>query len=156
MVRRNLAEALGKMRRINPKLRFLLTVSPVPLTATNSGNYVAAATTYSKSVLRAVAGELAKYRPHIVDYFPSYELITGCQFRGMFFEPNLRDVNQTGVDFVMNTFFTSMPVKTGPAAKIPPRPEPNGTRIGNISPGKDAIDVACEEQLLEAFGKKIA
>ena len=75
--------------RRNPSLRFLFTVSPVPLTATASGQHVLTASTYSKSVLRAVAGELAQTRDN-VDYFPSYEIITAPPFRGVFFDRNAR------------------------------------------------------------------
>ena len=42
--------------RRTPKLRILLTVSPVPLTATAGDDHVLLATTYSKSVLRAGRG----------------------------------------------------------------------------------------------------
>ena len=87
-------------------MRFILTVSPVPLTATASGNHVLPATTYSKSVLRAVAGHLAEHRKG-VDYFPSFEIITNQAARGTFFEPNLRSVRNDGVDVVMKTFFAN-------------------------------------------------
>ena len=54
------------------KSRMLITVSPVPLRATFTGQDVLVANSYSKSVLRAAAGELAT-RHREVDYFPSYE-----------------------------------------------------------------------------------
>lgn len=40
-----------------------------------------------------------------VHYFPSYELISSHPARGMFFNPDLRTVNERGVDFVMSHFF---------------------------------------------------
>ena len=52
----------------------LLTTSPVPLARTFTSDDVIVANTYSKSVLRAVAGEIAQARPN-VDYFPSYESV---------------------------------------------------------------------------------
>ncbi len=55
--------------------RMLLTVSPVPLTATASSRHVLQATVYSKSVLRSVAGQLESEFDEI-DYYPSYEIIT--------------------------------------------------------------------------------
>jgi hypothetical protein len=90
----------------NPQIRFLLTVSPVPLTATASGEHVLSATTYSKSVLRAVAGQLYHERQD-VDYFPSYEIVTGSLTRAKYFEPNLRSVRPEGVDAVMKLFFAA-------------------------------------------------
>lgn len=93
------------VKEVNPTARLLLTVSPVPLVATASGEHVLAATIYSKSVLRAVAGDLAADHADIA-YFPSYEIITGHPSRGMFFNPDLRTVNAMGVDLVMRHFFT--------------------------------------------------
>ncbi len=86
--------------------RMLLTVSPVPITATASGAHVLPSTIYSKSVLRAVAGELAA-KHEDVDYFPSFEIITNPASRGMFYESNLRTVRSEGVNTVMDCFFKS-------------------------------------------------
>lgn len=129
--------------KINPSLKILLTVSPVPLTATASGNHVLAATTYSKSVLRAVAGELADTCDNIA-YFPSYEIISSAPFKGIFFEPNMRSVNEHGVDFVMANFFQAHPPVRSVAAESPTEPAP---RL------KTETDVICEEMLLEMYGR---
>jgi hypothetical protein len=165
-VRHNLVEALGKIRKVNKKVRVILTVSPVPLTATNSGRHVLIATMESKSILRAVAGQLRAGNPWI-DYFPSYEIISSPVFGGRFFEPNMRSVSKFGVDFVMDNFFGDMGAKYGAAsgpeaaagiAITPPRwlqslglfkkrpgPAPSEAEDGSV---------VCEEQLLEAFGKQ--
>jgi tetratricopeptide (TPR) repeat protein len=50
----------------------LITTSPVPLVRTFTADDVIIANSYSKSVLRAVAGQIADECPN-VDYFPSYE-----------------------------------------------------------------------------------
>ncbi len=72
-VRANLIEALSIMRSINPSLRFLLTVSPVPLVATNAGRHVLVSTMASKSILRAVADSLAgtKIKPSLEEIEPT-------------------------------------------------------------------------------------
>lgn len=88
-IRTDLVAALRAIREADPKIGFLLAVSPVPLTATASGEHVLVATTHSKSVLRGVAGEVSGKFGY-VDYFPSYEIITAPAFRGMFYEPNMR------------------------------------------------------------------
>jgi hypothetical protein len=125
------------MKAVNGKLRILLTVSPVPLTATNSGRHVLVATTQSKSVLRAVAAQLSdNWRD--VDYFPSYEIITSPVFRGAFFEPNLRSVHPRGVAFVMEQFFKPLNVP--------------GVRAG--AGAAATAELVCEEALLEAFGSR--
>ena len=103
-VHRAMTDVIRLARRANPRLRFLLTVSPVPLTATASGDHVLVSTGYSKATLRAVAGDLARAHDN-VDYFPSYEVITGAPFRSGFYEPNLRSVRPEGVAHVMTRFF---------------------------------------------------
>ena len=111
-----LGETILRVRELNPAIKFLLTVSPVPLTATKSGNHVLVATMESKSVLRAVAGTLRRQH-EFVDYFPSYEIINATPFRGTFFEPNQRNVNSAGVDHVMSMFFSCLDTKFGPRRK---------------------------------------
>jgi len=81
------------LRTVNPRVRVLLTVSPVPLTATASGRHVLVATMASKSTLRSVA-ETIYQRYSYVDYFPAYELVASAAGRGVFFEPNLRKAAQ--------------------------------------------------------------
>ncbi|KOT90725.1 GSCFA family protein [Streptomyces sp. NRRL F-5755] len=125
-VRRDLSHAIALARTVNPGLRVLLTVSPVPLTATATGGHALTATTYSKSVLRAVAGQLAQEHED-VDYFPAYEIVTGFPFKAGFFEPNLRTVTPEGVAFVMRQFFDALaqaPAAPRPAA--PAQPAPTG------------------------------
>lgn len=91
------------LRAIRPDIKLLLTVSPVPLTATAAGDHVLAATTYSKSTLRSVSGEMShKYKD--VDYFPSYELVTTWAQDIPAFEPNLRSVAPEMVSRVMSVF----------------------------------------------------
>lgn len=100
----DLVAFMGKVRTLNPDMKFILTVSPVPLTATKTDAHVLSATTYSKSVLRAVAGHLAS-ELDFVDYFPSFEIITAPPMRGIFYDSNLRTINSSGVDYVMSHFF---------------------------------------------------
>ena len=143
----SLRRAIGLMRHLRRGLRFLLTVSPVPLTATNSGNHVLVATMESKSRLRAVAGEVAGSVPRC-DYFPSYEIINSPPFQGVFFEANRRNVNHNGVDFVMRTFFEglSRARQADPAQPATPRP------ARAAQPTKSSADLVCEEEMLAAFG----
>lgn len=100
----DLATFLRQFRQINPSVKIIFTVSPVPLTATKSDNHVLVATNYSKSVLRGVTGYLAQ-ELDFIDYFPSYDIITAPSVRAMFYDPNLRTVNASGVDYVMSHFF---------------------------------------------------
>jgi hypothetical protein len=138
--------ALEEFRRVVQRLRrgrsfrMLLTVSPVPLTATASGNHVLTATTYSKAVLRAAAGELCAGSDDI-DYFPSYEIITNPAARGLFYAANLRSVRPEGVAVAMRTFTRAQRQR----ALCQSTTDPNA--------GRARADVQCEEALLEAFGE---
>jgi len=88
----------------NPSIKFLLTVSPVPLAATaRKDTSVITATSYSKSVLRVACEELSKQCSNCF-YFPSYEIIQGIFSRGRYYEEDLRQVNKVGVDHVMSLF----------------------------------------------------
>ncbi len=144
-ISQNLEEAVALMQRVNPAIKILLTVSPVPLTATNSGAHVLVASSLSKSILRAVAGEVASADEGI-DYFPSYEIINSPVYKGIFFEPNLRQVNPAGVDFVMKNFFHDLGATFG-EAKISAKP-------GGADPDSEQTnaEAVCEEELLAAFG----
>ncbi len=60
------------LRRLNPDVKILLTTSPVAMARTFTDDDIITANMYSKSVLRAVATEVAD-RYDNTDYFPSYE-----------------------------------------------------------------------------------
>jgi len=94
---------LADLKSVNPAVRVLLTVSPVPLIATYEKRHVLVSTTYSKSVLR-VAAEQVMRRHDWVDYFPSYEIITGSYAGGLYYEDDFREVNNLGVAHAMRCF----------------------------------------------------
>jgi hypothetical protein len=69
-----LLEIRAAVMGMNPQARFVLTISPVPLGATFTGQDAAVANMRSKSVLRSAADEVCSAFPNI-DYFPSYEMV---------------------------------------------------------------------------------
>ncbi|MEO7261469.1 MAG: GSCFA domain-containing protein, partial [Jatrophihabitantaceae bacterium] len=147
-VQQDVLAAVALAHAVNPGLRILLTVSPVPLTATATGGHALTANTYSKSVLRAVAGQLAAEHDHI-DYFPAYEIITGVPFRGVFFEPNLRTVTAEGVEFVMRRFTAALSRPAAPRAARPSgRPESD-------APESDVgEDLLCDDAVLDYYNPR--
>ena len=151
-----MADMVASLRlivRANRRLGILLTVSPVPLTATASGSHVLTATSHSKSLLRAVASELARAHPR-VDYFPSYEIITHPAYRGRFFAANLRSVLPEGVDHVMTQFFRDQAAAFGSAGAAPPTapPAPPPDPVEPVEPElTEAEELRCEEEILAAF-----
>lgn len=147
-IRAALDDSLALLQAMNPNIHLLLTVSPVPLTATASGAHVLVATMRSKSVLRAVAGEMAEDEA-AVDYFPSYEIISGAPARAAFFEPNLRSVVPQGVEVVMGHFFGGLtltaPARHGAEAEV------DAARNRAIDDDMRHEALVCEEAALEAF-----
>ena len=131
----DLREFWELLRSVNPTAKLLLTVSPVPLSATASSNHVLVATTYSKSVLRSVAGEVSEEVSDI-GYFPSFEIICSHPSRAIFFEEDMRTVTETGVEFVMDHFFRSSQVGS-------PASERGVEGHGN--------DLICDDELLDRF-----
>jgi hypothetical protein len=88
------------VRQKNPALKFIITVSPVPLVATATESHVLVASTYSKAVLRVAAERICNELDNVT-YFPAFEIITGPQAPFEFFERDRRNVSQDGVAVVM-------------------------------------------------------
>ncbi len=142
-VHSDMSAALSALAEARDKpLHVLLTVSPVPLTATAEDHHVLLSSTYSKSVLRAVAGQLRAEHENL-DYFPSYEIVTNPAARGVFYAANLRSVTPAGVDTVMKSFFAEH------GTDLPPEEAPQS----DSGDEGDGEDVVCEDAMLEAFGK---
>ncbi|MDR2015803.1 MAG: GSCFA domain-containing protein [Azoarcus sp.] len=123
------------LRTVNPGARVLLTVSPVPLNATASPDHVMVASCRSKSVLRAAAADIVDDISEVF-YFPSYEIIASHPGRGMFFEPDLRNVNEAGVNLVMKHFFKAIN---------------SGAVVTDSSADED--EVICDEDALDKFSE---
>jgi hypothetical protein len=145
----DLESAVELLREHNPALRILLTVSPVPLIATASGDHVLPATIYSKSVLRAAAAEVAAGATNI-DYFPSYEIITSSASAGRYFAADLREVRPEGVAHVMRVFFrhyTDGSVVPEPKAPLQREVSVAAPRsLDNIS---QEMAIICDEEILD-------
>lgn len=91
------------VRQVNPAMKWIVTVSPVHLVATHSQKSVIVASTYSKAVLRASAGEVERVNDN-VSYFPSFEIFASAQSFGQYLGPNLRDATDRGVSHVISVF----------------------------------------------------
>ncbi|WP_275788736.1 GSCFA domain-containing protein [Pararhizobium gei] len=140
----DLRDFITVLRRINPSVRVLLTVSPVPLVATASDRHVLPATVYSKSVLR-VAAEVIANEMDQVTYFPAYEIVTGPQAPADFFEADKRNVTVKAVDTVMSAFLANCETSTHAflERKADVVPQNNADKIGALS--RRLMDLDCEE-----------
>lgn len=143
-VRAQLGDFVARLRMVNPAARIVLTVSPVPLAATASGQHVLPATIYSKSVLRAAAQEAAEDLAD-VHYFPSYEIVTGPQARGRFFADDLRAVTEEGVAHVMAVFLRHAAGIDAPAPPLAPADRPDRA-TGEV---RRWIGTMCDEAMLD-------
>lgn len=139
--------ALARLRAINPGMRLLLSVSPVPLTATASGRHVLVASSEAKAVLRAVVAALMADDPG-VDYFPAYEIVTNPAARSHFLAANLRTPTQAGVRTVLNQFLSAQ-ASSDAAADGPDAP------ADILAMNEDeAADAICEEMFTDPQGGK--
>lgn len=136
----DLREFFARLRSVNPGARMILTVSPVPLAATRSGNHVLHASTLSKAVLRVAAENVCSESPDIM-YFPSYEIITAPSARGGYFGPDLRSVAPEGVEHVMGVFMRRV------AGRSAGEPQVESGAAAIAAELARALDASCDEQL---------
>ena len=75
-----------------------------------------------------------------LDYYPSFEIITGSQARGQYFEEDARQVNKLGVAHAMRIFMQEyVPnARVNDRARLP---------IGNA----ESMPVFCDEEALDAI-----
>ena len=121
----DLVWTIDAVGRHNPALQWIVTVSPVPLVATHSSDSVIVASSYSKSVLRAVCGAVTQAREE-AHYFPSFEVISSAQSFGQYLASDLREVTDRGIGHVMDlfrqTFVAEGAARPGPSPGADPRP----------------------------------
>jgi hypothetical protein len=134
----DLVRFLDRLKSVNPGIRVLLTVSPVPLLATFEDRSVLCSTTYSKAVLR-VAADMITRSYDWTDYFPSFEIITGSYAGGLYYEEDYREVNRVGVAHAMRCFLGNYVAADSAKSASPAveRPAPSG--------------IICDEEMIAAF-----
>ncbi|MCP5156296.1 MAG: GSCFA domain-containing protein [Ectothiorhodospiraceae bacterium] len=149
-VEADLGEFVASLREVNPAVKVILTVSPVPLIATHGGNHVLSATTYSKSVLRVAAETMSREHEQLA-YFPSYEIITSSASRGAYFADDLRSVKEQGVQHVMRLFFHHLLPSVSLDLDAPsPSPAPQTAPARPPEPSRSTLsaevaDIICDE-----------
>jgi hypothetical protein len=129
---------LEGLKAVNPGIKVLLTVSPVPLIATYENRSVVVSTTYSKSVLR-VAVETVWQKYDWVDYFPSFEIITGSFNGGVYYELDGREIGNGGVAHAMRCFVKNYTLSGAESQKTCPPPP---------SPPVDDFQIVCDEETI--------
>ena len=153
-VRDDLVAFIRLVRMTNPSVRFILTVSPVPLVATAEAEHVLVSTTYSKSVLRVAAQEAARSEPSVT-YFPAYEIVTGPQAPESFYEADRRNVSEAGVKAVMTALLAhceGAPAQPSPVVTPPAKSTQPGTpAIAYQTPLSAAVaEAECDEAMADS------
>lgn len=132
------------VKKINPGLRWIFTVSPVALAATASENHVVVATMASKAKLLVAADMICSSNDHC-DYFPSFEIVSSTPTFGQFLDGDLRNISERGVNVVMRIFRNSFIEKSEGwmLQEIPSSPLDSLKQIGNAI--ANSAQVECEE-----------
>lgn len=95
-------ESLLELKRVNKKIKILLTVSPVPISATFMPNYdCIVANSISKNVLLTTAIYLSE-KYNFIDYFPSYEVALSMGINA--FKSDLIHIRNEVVNLIVNYF----------------------------------------------------
>jgi hypothetical protein len=95
--------AIDLLSKLNDKLKFVLTLSPVPMVATASSLNIAEANVNSKANLKLAIQEIVNNNKN-VDYFPSYDLLQIIGSTQSIFDTNGRSIKESAVDLIMTIF----------------------------------------------------
>lgn len=109
----SLERVVTALEAANPEIRIVITVSPVPMSATFTTSDVIAANGYSKAVLRVAAQEIAE-RFDCVDYFPSYEMAVNSPPEMVWTTDRLH-VTDKAVRFIVGCFVEDYVATDAPA-----------------------------------------
>lgn len=142
-MRSDLMEFVRKLRVVNPGVRVVLTVSPVPLIATYENRHVLQSTMYSKAALRVVAEMVTQQAPGVA-YFPSFEIITGPHSGNRYFDTDLRTITPEGVAHVMALFTRHFTTEDDGKARVK-----QYRRIVGAQDVKNAEEIVCDEEILD-------
>ncbi len=143
----DLEECFAKIKSVNQEIKILLTVSPVPMIATSDDRNVLVSNTYSKSVLR-VAADHVQRNVGWVDYFPSYEIITGSYCFGQYYEEDARLVNHIGLSHTLRVFLRHY--AEGNSGESASTLAAQSLELGVVEPRKSS-EIVCDEEAIAAI-----
>jgi hypothetical protein len=149
-VAEDLTSFISLLRKHNEQVRFIITVSPVPLVATATDSHVLLASTYSKSVLRVAAQQVSESVAGVT-YFPAFEIVTGPQAPFEYFEADRRNVSEMAVAEVMKSLLFGLTSyepdsETSSSARVKLK-NSLGRRISEMS--KRIARAECDEAMMD-------
>ncbi len=131
-----------RLLHVNPGIRILLTVSPVPLIATFAKRHVWESTTVSKAALRVAADDVEQRFDNVL-YFPAYEIVTSPTAGTRYFADDLRQVTSLGVSHVMRLFSKHFIQGCDKSPRVP-------TATKHLAPSVNSDDdIVCDEEIIE-------
>ncbi|WP_424363914.1 GSCFA domain-containing protein [Methylocystis parvus] len=140
---RDFLAAVDQIREINPKVRIVLSVSPVGIIATYEDRHVVVSNTAVKSILRAAADEVTRARPNIA-YFPSYDLVNVSPNAGRFYRDDTRRINPHGIDRTMKMFFDHFTDKAREEEAI------KALKVDVAAEAETSARIVCDEEAIES------
>lgn len=144
----DLAAALEFIRDKNPRVKVILTVSPVPLNATYEPRHVLVSTTWSKAVLRLAAEKATRAFADCV-YFPSYEIITSPHVQGRYYAEDRREVTEAGVSHVMRLFRKHFTEGARQPEAPSPAPALEDAARQHLEQMSARIEILCDEAAID-------
>jgi hypothetical protein len=105
----NVLAVVDLVRTRKPLAPIVLTVSPVSLSRTFQDCDVLTVNTESKSILRAVLGQVERERDNVI-YLPSFEFVTARGYDRAY-EPDRRHVRRPAVAEIIDQFFLAYFIK---------------------------------------------
>ncbi|MCC0005439.1 MAG: GSCFA domain-containing protein [Methylobacteriaceae bacterium] len=141
---RDFTAALDRITAINPRVRVVLSVSPVGIIATYEDRHVAVSNSAVKAILRAAADEVVRARPNVA-YFPSYDLATVSANVPRFYGEDTRRINPYGADRAMEIFFEHFTDRYDGAAR-----DGKAMKLDVAAEAETNNAVICDEEAIES------
>lgn len=134
---------VDKLKAINPDVRLIVSVSPVPIIATYMPRHALVSNSASKSTLRVACDEVVAAHPEIA-YFPSYDLVSFGPNAARYYKDSLRELNSVGLSAVMRAFFDHFTAKEAKGNDV------RALRIDVSRETAETSTVVCDEEAIEA------
>ena len=102
-IRADLRKAWRILQRMNPDLQIILSLCPLPLRSTASGQHILTATAEAQTALRSAVTEFVADTP-AADLFPASDLLTLTPERGTLLKADMRDLSSKGSAQLLRLF----------------------------------------------------
>lgn len=140
-------------QHLNPDMKIIVTVSPVPLLATFSGRDVVQANSFSKSTLRSCAESWVYANPGEIEYFPSFEMAMNSN-RDIVWQEDLIHVTAPFVREIMRSFLLNFDCVDDPSQLRRKKFEESELMLMKVDSYHARGDLDASEQLLDQMERE--